>query len=226
MAETKTALIVGASRGLGLGLVKTYRGRGWRVNATVREAADEAGPAGEGAEVRRLDVRDPVARAELASAMAGETLDLLFLNAGVYGPREVADAEAGEIDAAMQANAFGPVQLAYALIDRVRPKTGAVAFMTSAMGSIAENESGGSDVYRASKAAQNMLAKGLWLRSGRDRGLAVLSVHPGWVRTDMGGAGAPLDVPTSAQGIADQIERRAGTSAHVFVDYSGREIPW
>lgn len=226
MAETKTALIVGASRGLGLGLVQEHRKRGWRVIATVRKAEDEAGPVGEGAEVHRLDVRDEASQANLVRALAGDTLDLLFLNAGVYGPRDVRTAPAADIDAAMQANAFGPAKLAWSLSERVRRDSGVIAFMTSAMGSIAENESGGSDVYRASKAAQNMLARGLWLGAGRARGLAVLSVHPGWVQTDMGGAAAPVDVATSVAGIADRIERHAGRSEHRFIDYTGREIPW
>ncbi len=226
MAESKTALIVGASRGLGLGLVQAYRARGWRVIATVRDPADEGGPAGEGAEVRRLDVRDDASRATLAEALAGETLDLLYLNAGVMGPTDLRAAPAAEIDAAMQANAIGPARLAWSLVERVRRDAGVVAFMTSAMGSIAENASGGYDVYRSSKAAQNMLARGLWLGAGRERGLAVLSIHPGWVQTDMGGSSAPVDVATSVSGIVDQIERRAGKSEHVFLDYTGREIPW
>lgn len=226
MAESKTALIVGASRGLGLGLVKEYRGRGWRVIATVRDDAAAAGARGEDAEVHRLDVRDEASRSALIQACSGETLDLLYLNAGVMGPTDLAQAEVEAIDAAMQANAFGPAKLAWSLIDRLQRDTGVVAFMTSAMGSIAENASGGYDIYRASKAAQNMLARGLWHGAAKARGVAVLSIHPGWVQTDMGGQSAPVDVPTSVRGIADQIGARAGRSEHVFLDYTGREIPW
>ena len=126
----------------------------------------------------------------------------------------------------MQANVFGPVRLAHALLGHVRPRTGILAFMSSAMGSIAENESGSMEVYRASKTAQNGFARSLWLGSAREAGVTVLSIHPGWVKTDMGGAGADIDVDTSVTGIADQLAAHHGADAHRFIDYSGREIAW
>lgn len=98
--------------------------------------------------------------------------------------------------------------------------------MSSIMGSIAENESGGMEVYRASKTAQNSLARSLWIGSAKEAGVTVLSIHPGWVKTDMGGAGADIDVDTSVTGIADQLAAHHGAHTHHFVDYSGREIAW
>lgn len=220
----QTALIVGASRGLGLGLAREYARRGWRVTATVRnEAGEQALRAAGDIDVRRLDVADYAA---VDAFNIGETLDLLFLNAGVMGPPQLLSASAADIDAVMQANAFGPARLARRLIDTVTPKTGVIAFMSTGMGSIADNTNGGYDVYRASKAAQNMLARTLWVDQGQSRGVTVLSVNPGWVKTDMGGGGASIDVATSTRGIAEQVERFAGMNQHAFVGWNGRELPW
>ena len=222
----RTALIVGASRGLGLGLGAEYLRRGWRVIGTVRDDAGEAALRALGdVRVERLDVADEGQAEALARALESETLDLLFLNAGVMGPRDLLSASADEVNRVMQANAFGPARLAWRLLERVRAKTGVVAFMSTGMASIADNSSGGHDIYRASKAAQNMLARSLSV-SAAARGVTVLSINPGWVNTDMGGPGATIDVETSARGMADQIERRAGTGEHVFVGWNGRDWPW
>ena len=222
-----TALIVGASRGLGLGLAREYLGRGWKVIGTVRDAAGEEALRALGdVRVERLDVADEAQVQAFAAAMRAETLDLLFLNAGVMGPPDLLSADADTINRVMQANAFGPAKLAERLLDQVPRRTGVIAFMSTGMASIADNSSGGYDVYRASKAAQNMLARSLWAREGQARGITVLSVNPGWVKTDMGGPGASIDVDTSVAGIADQVERHAGTGRHLFVGWNGKEWPW
>jgi NAD(P)-dependent dehydrogenase (short-subunit alcohol dehydrogenase family) len=225
----RTALIVGASRGLGLGLAREHLDRGWRVTATVRDDAGATAladlPGQDRLTVLRADVAEDADIAALARAVAGP-LDLLFVNAGVMGPADMTAAAPDEIARVMQVNAFGPARLAWALIDRVREGTGVVAFMSTGMGSIAENSSGGYDVYRASKAAQNMLARSLWVGPGQARGLAILSVNPGWVRTDMGGEGASIDVPTSVRGIADQVAAHSGRPGHRFIAWNGRELPW
>ena len=222
----QTALIVGASRGIGLGLAEEYLRRGWRVIGTVRDEAGERALQALGdVRVERLDVTDEAGADALAEALAGETLDLVFLNAGVMGPPDLLSASAEEVDRVMQANAFGPARLAWRLLDRVPDGSGVVAFMSTGMASIADNQSGGYDVYRASKAAQNMLARSLSVQAAR-RGVTVLSINPGWVKTDMGGGGATIDVATSARGIADQVEGRAGSGEHVFVGWNGRVWPW
>lgn len=225
----RTALIVGASRGLGLGLVEEYLRRGWRVIATVRDAeGDGALRALAGADrlsVERADVAAEADRKALAGRIEGR-LDLLFLNAGIMGPADLETASDAEVDRVMQTNAFGPTRLAWDLVGKVREQSGVVAFMSTGMASIADNTSGGYDAYRASKAAQNMLARSLWVRAARPRGIAVLSVNPGWVKTDMGGPGATIDVPTSARGIADQIEANAGRSEHRFIGWNGRVLEW
>jgi len=228
MTQIQSALVVGASRGIGLGLVEELLKRGARVWATVRDDDGETTLKGlTGADrltVLRADVTADDDAARLARDVEGP-LDLLFVNAGVMGPRDLASAGWDQIDETMRTNAFGPARLAWALLDRVRDGAGVLALMTSGMGSIQDNTSGGFDVYRASKAAQNMLARGLSL-AGRDRGLTVLSVNPGWVRTDMGGDGAAIDVATSSTGIVDQLERHAGRGGHHFVGWNGRELPW
>ncbi|MFC0633558.1 SDR family NAD(P)-dependent oxidoreductase [Brevundimonas balnearis] len=224
-----TALVVGASRGLGLGLVEEYLSRGWRVVATVRDDAGEAAlqelPGADRLTVERADVADDADIARLAQHIS-KPLDLLFINAGVMGPSDMVSAAPDEIARVMHVNAFGPARLAWALVDKVVEGSGVVAFMSTGMGSIADNTSGGYDIYRASKAAQNMLARSLWIGPGQARGLAILSVNPGWVKTDMGGPGASIDVPTSVKGIADQIAAHAGKPGHRFIGWNGRELPW
>lgn len=225
----QTILIIGASRGLGLGLVADHLKRGFDVIATVRKAADEptlrALPGAERLTIHHLDVTSDGDIARLAAELQG-SIDVVVINAGVSGPRSVTAATADELNAVMQANVFGPIRLAHALIGHVREQTGVLALMSSVMGSIAENETGGVEVYRATKTAQNSFARSLWLTQARERGVTVLSVHPGWVRTDMGGARADIDVETSVTGMADQLAAHAGAHVHKFVDYSGREIAW
>ncbi len=226
---TQTILIVGASRGLGLGLVAEHLSRGFDVIATVRKAEDEPGlRALDGSDrltILHADVTSDADIARLATEIPNP-VDIVFINAGVAGPRSLIEASADELNTAMQANVFGPIRLAHALAGHVRETTGGLALMSSIMGSIAENTSGGMEVYRATKTAQNSLARSLWLSGPKDRGVAVLSVHPGWVKTDMGGENADIDVQTSVSGIADQVKAHAGSNGHVFVDYSGREIAW
>jgi NAD(P)-dependent dehydrogenase (short-subunit alcohol dehydrogenase family) len=226
---TQSALIVGASRGLGLGLVAEYLSRGWSVIATVRDASGEAAlkalPGSTRLTVHHADVTSDADIARLAAEIAGP-LNLLFVNAGIMGPSDMLSAPAAEIDQVMQTNAFGPARLAWALVDRVREQTGVLALMSTGMGSIADNTSGGYDVYRASKAAQNMLARSLWVGPARVRGVTVLSVNPGWVRTDMGGPSGTIDVETSCRGMADQIAANAGAHDHRFIGWNGLELAW
>ena len=219
-----TALIVGASRGLGLGLAEEYLRRGWDVIATQR-GPSELERLRDRVRIETLDVTDDAQIGALRSALDGVTLDLLFLNAGITAAPDLVTAPASEVDAVMHANAFGPYKLARRFADRVRPKTGVIAFMSTGMGSIADNTSGDWDAYRASKAAQNILARSLAVDEAR-RGVTVLSINPGWVKTDMGGAGATITVETSVRGIADQIEQRRGTAEHAFVGWNGRILPW
>jgi len=216
-----TALIIGASRGLGLGLVRELAGRGWSVTGTVRAAADRAAVEAAGGTAAVADITD----AASITALPEAPLDLLFVNAGVSGPKhgDAAQATAEEMGALFTTNALAPVAAARALLGRVQ-EGGVLAFMTSRMGSVADNSSGDMELYRASKAALNSLTRSFAAKL--DRPLAVLSLHPGWVRTDMGGGNAPLDVETSARGLVDTILAHRGEPGSAFYDYSGTALPW
>lgn len=218
-------LIVGASRGIGAGLVREYLGRGWGVTATVRDEAAAAKLQDAGAQIEVVDVVDAESRSGLAQRLEGRSFDAIVLNAGVSGPRRMGGPDA-ELVEVLHANAVGPTQLAWALKNAVKPQTGVVAFTTSMMGSVADNGSGGADTYRASKAALNSYARSFFVTAAQSKGVAVLSLHPGWVKTDMGGDSAPVSVADSARGLADVIAHRAGKAEHVFLDYTGKTIPW
>lgn len=224
-----TVLIVGASSGIGLGLAREWLQRGWRVIATVRddrgEAALKALPGSDRLTVERIDVAEEAGIVALSDRLEGP-LDVVMLNAGVIGPADISSASLDEAERVHRVNALGPARLAFAVIDRVRDKTGVVAFTTSGMGSIAETSSPGYAVYRASKAAQNMFARSLWVSDAQARGITVLSIDPGWVKTDMGGAGASIDVETSAAGITAQIEAHTGSGDHRFITWRGADRAW
>ncbi len=174
--------------------------------------------------VETLDIDDRAQVDGLAGRLEETALDLVFVNAGVYERQELPELSQQAFAASMTTNALSPVQLAIALQDRV-PDGGTIAFMTSRMGSIAEMNAGNGAVYRASKAALNALTR-CFVAGLNGRKLSVLSFHPGWVRTDMGGPSAAVSVEDSTRGIVDVIERERGTSTHKYLDYQGNTIPW
>jgi NAD(P)-dependent dehydrogenase (short-subunit alcohol dehydrogenase family) len=233
MPEARWALVVGASRGLGLGLAAELRRRGWNVVATVRDPAGERRAAAladePGGELRieRLDINDDAGIAALRRNLDGLVFDVVFVNAGIAPPGRGDPAHASRDDAAavFLTNAVAPTRLAAAFLDRVRDGPGLIAFMSSGLGSVANKTDSYGALYSASKAALNSLSRSLAASLGRRR-ITVLAVAPGWVRTDMGGAGAPLSVEQSVRGIVDVLESRAGTGRHGFVDYRGREVAW
>jgi NAD(P)-dependent dehydrogenase (short-subunit alcohol dehydrogenase family) len=225
-----TALIVGASRGLGLGLAREFASRGYDVVATARDPrqATELTQAAEGGAitVEPLDIDDAAAVAAFAQAF-DRSLDVLFVNAGIGGPRgKTAQTYSDEeVLAVFRTNAVAPVRLAKMLRHQVDAERGVIAFMTSMMGSQALNTSGGSEIYRASKAALNSFMQSFVAELGGS-GPTVLTLHPGWVRTDMGGANAPLEVADSVRGLADVVENARGGRGHGFYDYTGKTLPW
>ena len=218
-----TILIVGASRGLGLAMAQEYARRGWAVIGTVRDAGREALGA-VGAEVETLDTTDEAAVDALATRLAGRTIDLLFVNAGISIAQEkplgeVSEADFGRI---MLVNAYAPIRAVDRLIHLVAP-TGTVAVMSSGLGSIARSN-GSWEIYRMSKAALNMGLKTLSVRMADAR--TYLCVTPGWVKTDMGGPGAMLEIEQSIPHLVDMTETRAGSGGIAFVNYDNEEFPW
>jgi NAD(P)-dependent dehydrogenase (short-subunit alcohol dehydrogenase family) len=151
---------------------------------------------------------------------------VVLINAGVSGPahRSASQATEAEIGALMFTNAVAPIRLARVLAGSIRENTGVLAFTSSIMGSVALN-SGGHELYRASKAALNSLTRGLWSEVA-GRGITLLTLHPGWVRTDMGGSAAPVSVDQSAQGLVAIIERERGKHRHAFLTFTGEELAW
>ena len=226
----QTALIAGASRGLGLGLARELLGRGWSVIATARDprratGLTELARAHEGSlRVETLDIDDHAQVTALPGRLGEAKLDLLFVNAGVSERKGLAELTPDAFAAIMTTNALSPVQLAIALRDRV-PDGGTIGFMTSRMGSVAEMTDGAMPAYRASKAALNALTR-CFVAGLNGRKLTVLSFHPGWVRTDMGGPNAAVSLEDSTRGIADVIERERGCNQHKYLDYQGNAIPW
>lgn len=220
------ALIIGASRGLGLGMAREWRGRNWDVVATRRAPAPELDATG--ADVRVADIDDTAAIAALAAALAHRSFDVVLINAGVSGPKATAHDVAREANAPdswgalFWTNALAPVRAARLLEPLVAP-TGVLALMTSIMGSVALRSHAYGDLYSASKAALNSFTRGL---AAEHPGRTIISLHPGWVKTAMGGSAAPVEIPDACRGVADVLAAETGTPGHRFVDYQGNTLPW
>jgi NAD(P)-dependent dehydrogenase (short-subunit alcohol dehydrogenase family) len=232
MTQNRLALVVGATRGIGLGVTQAFLTHGWDVIATARDPAKavalhklETAHPGQ-VEISRLDMNDAASLDALPATLGGRILDAVLINAGVSGPghRSASQATVQEIGDLMFTNAIAPTRLARALADKIRPGSGVLAFTSSVMGSVAQNP-GGHELYRASKAALNSLTTGLWGEM-RGRKITMISLHPGWVRTDMGGASAAVSIEDSAAGIIRVIEQQNGAHRHRFLDYQGAELPW
>ncbi|MEK0363561.1 SDR family oxidoreductase [Pseudomonas sp. CBC3] len=226
---SNTVLIIGASRGLGLGLAKQFANEGWQVIATVRDPQRaDALKTVANVRIEALDIDDVAGVDALTQRLSGITLDVLYINAGVSGSRALsADTTTPEdISQLFMTNTIAPVRLARHMLPLVNPRTGVITFMSSIMGSVETGPGMGMPLYGASKAALNHLTRTFVAELGEDTRLTVLSMHPGWVRTDMGGAEAPLDVETSCRGMVEQVKRAAGQGGHRFIDYQGEPLPW
>lgn len=225
MADQQTAIIIGASRGLGAGLVRELSGRGWRVIGTQRSPSAELAEAG-AATIETVDIDDKASVAALVNRLAGETFDLVFVNAGVIGPEHASAEKVSpeELGALMLTNAVAPIRTARAFLPLVKDG-GTVAFMSSGLGSVGGRTHDMAELYSASKAALNSLSRGFAAKDVAGRNVGVINVHPGWVKTDMGGEGADIDVATSVAGMVDMLEANRGTG-HRFLDYQGKTLPW
>lgn len=218
-------LITGASRGIGLELCRQLVKRGHRVVGTVRKPADAEAVRQAGAGVEILDVRSDTDVTALAERRANAPLDVLINNAGVGSWTRFEDTSTQELLDVYDINAVGPLRVSRAFLPALKRSTGRIFHVTSRMGSIGDHPSGGAYAYRMSKAALNMFSANL---AAELRGAGVTSVvlHPGWVKTDMGGAGATLTVEESAGALADLVERTGFESTGKFLSWDGREIPW
>ena len=219
-----TVLITGASRGIGRELAEQYSADGWDVIATARDQGDIADLNSlDNVRAHRLDVKDAGEVDRFLAEIGEDPIDVFINNAGIYGPRQ--PERDGWLDL-FEINVIAPTLLAQRLKDRVAASdTKTMAVLTSKMGSIADNGSGGSIPYRSSKAAVNAAWKSLAIDM-KDEGIAIVMLHPGWVQTDMGGQNALIDTETSVCGLRERIAETSLDNSGRFVAYDGETIPW
>ena len=221
-----TVLVTGANRGLGLEFARQYAADGWDVIACCREPAKakELKKLNGSVAMEALDVGKDAQISALAKRLKGRAIDLLINNAGIYGPRSGTDTGAW-LDV-FRVNSIAPLHLAHTLADNVaRSDQKRIVSVSSAMGSIGENGSSGDYVYRSSKAALNMAMKGL-SNELKDQGIIVAALSPGWVKTDMGGRGAPLEATDSIASMRQVIAKLKPKDSGKFFGHDGRSIPW
>jgi len=228
----QTLLITGANRGIGLALTRLYAQEGWQIHACCRhpeQADDLLRLAGDypGLSLHALDVAESDQIRTLARQLSGP-IDILCNNAGIYGP---ADTRFGHTDEqawleCLRVNCIAPMKMAEAFVEQLassQRKT--LANLTSKMGSMADNGSGGSYLYRSSKAALNAVMKSAALDL-RPRGIKVALLHPGWVKTDMGGPNAEISTAQSASQMRTILEQMRLEDSGTFYDIDGSLIPW
>ena len=229
-----TVLITGASRGIGLEFTRQYAGMGWNVLACCRNINTATGLTQMAQQNDRitlysLDVRDRAAIDKLATELSGTVIDVLIANAGIYGDSR--GHGFGNLDYqawmnTLETNVLGAVKVAEAFYPHLkRGKQPVIAALSSQMGSIADNGSGGSILYRSSKAALNAAMKSIAIDVRAD-GVGVLIFHPGWVKTDMGGPGALIDAQISVAGMIEQIKQFDLSRSGQFIKYDGSMLPW
>ncbi len=229
-----TTVITGANRGLGLEFARQYAADGWNVHACCRnpdKAVDLAALAessGGTVTVHGLEVTDGAAVAALAESLGGAPVDLLLNNAGVYGPKQQTMADMdydGWLDT-FATNSMAPLRLAAAFAANVAASEHKrIVTITSRMGSIEQNESGAQIAYRSSKAAVNIVMDCV-ANELRPEGVTCVVFHPGWVRTDMGGPSAALEIDESVTSIRAAIEKLTVADTGRFFNYDGTSLPW
>ena len=225
-----SVLITGANRGLGLEFTRQYAADGWRVFAACRDPAgarDLAAVEGD-VSAETLDVDDGPQVAALANKLSGQPIDVLINHAGIYGPKDVTR-DTVVYDAwgqVFRTNAMSPLAVSAAFAANVaQGGQKKIITLSSIMGSIAENDSSGDFIYRSSKAAVNAVMKSL-AGDLKSEGITVAVLHPGWVRTDMGGPEGAIEAPESVTGMRAVIAGLKESDSGRFLNYDGTEIPW
>ncbi|MCE7917049.1 MAG: SDR family oxidoreductase [Nitrosomonas sp. PRO5] len=230
-----TVLITGANRGIGLEFARQYAADGWQVVACCRQPQQAealnrlADQYQDRFSIHRLDVRELTEIDQLSHKLQDLPIDILINNAGVYPHAQ--NGEFGRISyddwmEAFRVNTFAPLKMVEALVEQIAcSQLKIVATITSKMGSIADNQRGGSYIYRSSKAAVNMVVKSLAVDL-QPRGIIAVLLHPGWVQTDMGGRGALISTKQSVTGMKSILGRVTHSDTGKFIAYDGQHIPW
>ncbi|MEE3282709.1 MAG: SDR family oxidoreductase [Pseudomonadota bacterium] len=227
-----SVVITGANRGIGLELVSQYLADDWQVYACCRRpelATQLAGLAlNSTLSIHQLDVANPESVKKLSLALLEQPIDLLINNAGIYGGerQSFGDIDYDQWKQVLDVNTLGPYRVSTALANQVgNSERRLMVNISSAMGSIERYTTGGHYIYRSSKAALNMVTVNL-AHDLRSRGITVLSVHPGWVRTDMGGSSADISTQTSAAGLRQLISNSTIDDSGRFFSWDGSALPW
>jgi NAD(P)-dependent dehydrogenase (short-subunit alcohol dehydrogenase family) len=228
----ETALIVGASRGLGHAIAAELSARGWHVIGTVRDPAartplhDLADASDGRVEVEHLDITEPDHLPPLRERLAGRRLDVLFVNAGTANnpATPIGEVPTADFVDVMVTNALSPMRVIEALQDLV-PADGLIGAMSSGQGSITNNTAGSREVYRGSKAALNMFMRSFAARQA-ETGRALVLVAPGWIRTALGGPDAPFTMAETVPKVVDVLLAKRDRPGLEFLDREGKTVPW
>jgi len=234
MKENQRAIVVGASRGIGLGLVRELLLQQWSVIATLRDinrVPDDLkqllAEYPDQLELAELDLSHLDTANMITSKYSEGSIDLLLVSAGIAGPehQRVEQSQPNEIVDLFWVNSIAPVTIARKFLPLMKANS-LIAFMSSRMGSVALNDDGSMELYRASKAALNSISRGFAQNEAIPLNIGVLNLHPGWVQTEMGGSQAPVTVKESTAGLVKVIQASIGSNQHKFIDFQGHEMAW
>ena len=226
-------LVTGANRGLGLGFVKNYLGKNVNVVSTTRDiknsrellALKERFP--ENLEIFELDLLKESAGYTLANFLGNRPIDILINNAGIGSTNQHFQAVSPKpwLEV-LKVNLIAPLMVTQSIIDNVKKSVDKkIYFLSSQLGSIGDNKSGGMYIYRSSKTGLNQVVKSLSVDL-KSQGITVVSLHPGWVKTDMGGPNAPVSIDESIKGMMQVIDKTDIRDTGRFLNYDGKELPW
>ena len=219
----RTALVTGANRGIGLALCRHLRQRGDQVVAVCRRSSPELDALGARV-IADVDVTHGTGVVTLAKALGDTRVDVAILNAGILRDTGLEDLDMNDVKEQLEVNAMGPLRVAVALLPHLAAGS-KVALITSRMGSIADNSSGGAYGYRMSKAALNAAGVSLAIDL-RPRGVAVAILHPGYVRTDMTGGGGNVEATDAAKMLLARIDELTLETTGRFLHANGQPLPW